>query len=87
MHGLVSFSAMESILDLSVSNNFELTILFQPEYEGKIETRAHCSLFKPIFSQAINCVFNKACDIIFRPLKRLKESQSVQIIDQWRHLM
>ena len=39
MHGLVSFSAMESILDLSVANNFEFTILFQPEYEGKIETR------------------------------------------------
>ena len=43
VHGLVSFSAMESILDLSVANNFELTILFQLEDEGKIETRAHCS--------------------------------------------
>ena len=32
----VSFSAMESILDLSVANNFELTILFQLEYEGKL---------------------------------------------------
>ena len=43
VHGLVSISAMESILDLSVANNFELTILSQLEYEGKIETRAHCS--------------------------------------------
>ena len=43
VHGLVSVSAMESILDLSLGNNFELTILFQPKYEGKIETRAHCS--------------------------------------------